>query len=423
MADEKGKNEIHKKYAINCRIAFKQGKEVLAMAKRIYLSSPHMSDEGYEMEYIKEAFATNWIAPLGPNVDAFEKELAAKVGSKAATALSSGTAALHMALRAAGVGEGDIVFCQSLTFSASANPIIYQNAIPVFIDSDYETWNMSLRALERALKKYAALDKLPKAVIVVHLYGLSADMDKIMELCKEYGVPLIEDAAESLGTYYKGKYTGTFGDYGVFSFNGNKIITTSGGGMLVSDNEERLNKVKFWATQARDPARHYQHSELGFNYRMSNIVAGIGRGQLKVLDQRIAKKKYIYEFYKKELGELDGVQMMSINEWNKPNYWLSCITLSGKVKPLEIMIRLEEENIESRPIWKPMHLQPFYKGYDFISNYEDGDITENGLDNQCSKVGSVSGDIFNRGICLPSDTKMTEQDLERVCKIIKGLWV
>ena len=251
------------------------------MAKRIYLSSPHMSDEGYEKAYIQEAFDTNWIAPLGKNVDEFEKELAAKVGIKAAAALSSGTAAIHMALKAAGVGEGDIVLCQDLTFSASANPIIYQNATPVFIDSDYETWNMDPKKLEEAFEKYPNA----KAVVVVHLYGLAANLDEIISLCKKHHAMLIEDAAESLGTLYKGKYTGTFGDYGIYSFNGNKIITTSGGGMLVSNNEERIAKVRFWATQARDPARHYQHSELGYNYRMSNVVAGIGRGQLKVLDK------------------------------------------------------------------------------------------------------------------------------------------
>ncbi|NLZ54809.1 MAG: aminotransferase DegT, partial [Thermoanaerobacteraceae bacterium] len=315
------------------------------MTDRIYLSSPHMSDEGYEMQYIKEAFDTNWIAPLGPNVNEFEKELASKVGIKSAAALSSGTAAIHMALKAAGVGEGDIVFCQSLTFSATANPIIYQNATPVFIDSNYETWNMDPNALEKAFKKYPNV----KAVLVVHLYGLSADMDKIMEICNTHGVPVIEDAAESLGTTYKGKHTGTFGDYGIYSFNGNKIITTSGGGMLVSNNEEKTKKVRFWATQARDQARHYQHSELGFNYRMSNIVAGIGRGQLKVLEQRVAKKKYIFEFYKRELGSLESVEFMPINEWNEPNYWLSCIILNGQVRPIDIMEALENENIESRP--------------------------------------------------------------------------
>lgn len=369
------------------------------MVEKIWLSSPHMSDEGYEQEYIKEAFDTNWIAPLGPNVNGFEEELAAKVGAKHAAALSAGTAAIQMALKAAGVGQGDIVFCQDLTFSATANPIIYQNATPVFIDSNFETWNMDPGALKTAFEKYPEV----KAVLVVHLYGLSADMDPIVELCNKYNVTLIEDAAESLGTTYKGRHTGTFGDYGIFSFNGNKIITTSGGGMLVSDNEERIAKVRFWVTQARDKARHYQHTEIGYNYRMSNIVAGIGRGQLKVLDQRVAKKKYIFEFYKRELGALDGVQFMPVNDWNEPNYWLSCITLNGAVKPIDIMEALEKENIESRPIWKPMHMQPVFEKYDFIGE-------------------GVSEKIFENGVCLPSDTKMTDEDLNRVCQIIKLLW-
>jgi dTDP-4-amino-4,6-dideoxygalactose transaminase len=379
------------------------------LSDRIYLSSPHMSDQGYEMDYIKEAFDTNWVAPLGKNVDEFEIELAEKVGIKAAAALSSGTAAIHLAIKAAGVGAGDIVFCPSLTFSATANPIIYQNAIPVFIDSDHETWNMSPEALEKAFKKYPNV----KAVLVVHLYGLSADIDKILKICNEHNVPLIEDAAESLGTIYKGRYTGTLGDYGVYSFNGNKIITTSGGGMLVSNNEEKIAKVRFWATQSRDPARHYQHSELGYNYRMSNIVAGIGRGQLKVLDKRIEKKKAIFEFYKRELGNLPGVKMMPVNEWNQPNYWLSCMTLSNTchserseescLRPIDIMVALEKENIESRPIWKPMHMQPFFEKYDFIGE-------------------GVSEELFENGICLPSDTKISEGDLNRIVTIIKGLW-
>ncbi len=373
--------------------------ESTKVKERIFLSSPHMSDEGYEMQYVKEAFDTNWIAPLGENVNGFERELAEKVGSKAAAALSSGTAAIHLALKAAGVGEGDIVFCPTLTFSATANPIIYQNAIPVFIDSDYETWNMSPKALEEAFEKYPEV----KAVIVVHLYGLSADMDKIMDICKKHNVAVIEDAAESLGTYYKGKHTGTFGDYGIFSFNGNKIITTSGGGMLVSNNEERIAKARFWATQSRDQARHYQHSELGFNYRMSNVVAGIGRGQLKVLDQRVAKKNYIFEFYKRELGGLEGIEFMPSYEWDEPNYWLSSITLSGKVRPIDIFDALEAENIESRPVWKPMHMQPFFDKYDFVGE-------------------GVSEKLFENGVCLPSDTKMTDEDLERVVETIKGLW-
>lgn len=374
--------------------------ESTKVKERIFLSSPHMSDEGYEMQYVKEAFDTNWIAPLGENVNGFERELAEKVGSKSAAALSSGTAAIHLALKAAGVGEGDIVFCPTLTFSATANPIIYQNAIPVFIDSDYETWNMSPKALEEAFEKYPEV----KAVLVVHLYGLSADMDKIMEICKNHNVSVIEDAAESLGTYYKGKHTGTFGDYGIFSFNGNKIITTSGGGMLVSNNEERIAKARFWATQSRDQVRHYQHSELGFNYRMSNVVAGIGRGQLRVLDQRVAKKNYIFEFYKRELGGLEGIEFMPNNEWDEPNYWLSSITLSDKVRPIDIFDALEAENIESRPVWKPMHMQPFFEKFDFVGE-------------------GVSEKLFENGVCLPSDTKMTDEDLERVVKTIKGLWL
>ena len=372
----------------------------MAENKKIWLASPHMSDEGYEMQYVQEAFNTNWVAPLGPNVNEFEKELAAKVGSKHAAAMTSGTGAIHLALKAAGVGEGDIVFCPTLTFSATANPIIYQNATPVFIDSDYETWNMDPKALEAAFKKYG--DKV-KAVLVVHLYGLSADMDKIMEICSKYNVTVIEDAAESLGAYYKGKHTGTFGEFGVFSFNGNKIITTSGGGMLVSDDEEKIKKVRFWSTQSRDAARHYQHSELGFNYRMSNVVAGIGRGQLKVLDQRVAKKKYIFEFYRRELGQLEGVEFMPINDWNEPNYWLSVMTLKGSVRPLDVMEALEKENIESRPVWKPMHVQPFFAEYDYVGS-------------------DVSEKLFENGVCLPSDTKMIDADLERICGIIKRLW-
>lgn len=377
------------------------------MSNRIFLSSPHMSEEGYEQNYIKEAFDTNWIAPLGPNVDHFEREFAAKVGVKHAAALSSGTAAIHMALKAAGVGEGDIVLCQSLTFAATANPIIYLNAIPVFIDSDKSTWNMDPHALEEAFSKHPNA----KAVIVVHLYGLSADMDKIMDICRKHDAAVIEDAAESLGTTYKGRHTGSIGDYGVYSFNGNKIITTSGGGMLVSNNEERIAKVRFWVTQSRDKARHYQHSELGFNYRMSNIAAGIGRGQLKVLDQRIAKKKYIYEYYKRELGGLPGVKFMPINSWNDPNYWLSCITLSAHChserseesspRPTDIMEALEKENIECRPVWKPMHLQPFFAEYDYVG-------------------GDVSERLFESGVCLPSDTKMREAELNNICIIIRS---
>ena len=374
------------------------------MSKKILLASPHMSDEGYEQEYVKEAFDTNWIAPLGKNVDEFEKELSNYVGVKSAAATSAGTAAIHMALKAAGVGEGDIVFCSSLTFSASCNPIIYQNATPVFIDSEPDTWNMDPRALEKAFEKYPN----PKAVVLVHLYGNPAKLDEIVRICKEHNTTLIEDAAESLGSTYNGKHTGTFGKYGIYSFNGNKIITTSGGGMLVSDDEERIQKVRFWITQAREKARHYQHEEIGYNYRMSNIVAGIGRGQLKVLDKRIEQKTKIYETYKEAFKDIEEIEMQPMRENTRPNHWLSVITLKkdSKVTPLQIMEALEKQDIETRPVWKPMHLQPVFKAYDFIK-VEDK---------------AVSEDLFERGVCLPSDTKNTEEDMERVIKAIKTLF-
>ena len=373
----------------------------------IYLASPHMSAEGYEQEYIKEAFDTNWIAPLGKNVNEFEKELASYVGASDAAALSSGTSAIHLALKAAGVQQGDVVICQDLTFSATVNPVAYEKAVPVFVDSDYETWDMSPEALEDALKKYPNA----KAVMPVHLYGNPANMDRIMEICRRYGVPVIEDAAESLGTIYHGKYTGTFGDYGAFSFNGNKIITTSGGGMLVCNLEEkkakeRIAKVRFWATQAREPARHYEHKEIGYNYRMSNILAGIGRGQMKVLEQRVEQKRKIFAYYQEHLGDLEGISFMPVHEDERANCWLSVIQIAEDcpVKPLDVMEALEQGDVESRPVWKPMHLQPVFSGCDYIDH------------------GGVAETLFNRGVCLPSDTKMTEADLERVCGMIRGLW-
>lgn len=407
------------------------------MNKRIYLASPHMG--GLEEGFVKEAFDTNWIAPLGPHVDGFEKELSEMVNIKGGAALSSGTAAIHLALKYIGVGEGDIVFCQTLTFAASCNPIIYQGGIPVFIDSEPDTWNMSPKALNKAFEACEIKGKLPKAVIVVNLYGQSADLDPIKEICNKYNVPIVEDAAESLGATYKGINSGTIGDFGIYSFNGNKIITTSGGGMLVSNNEEALKKVRFWATQSRDIARHYQHSELGYNYRMSNILAGIGRGQLKVLKQRVEEKKNIYETYKREFSEIQDIEMMPIAENGQPNYWLSVITLKedSKVKPVDIMIALEKENIESRPVWKPMHLQPFFEKYEFYSHYQDvddimelvaaakddssnNDINTN-IEHYHLKILSVAEDVFNRGICLPSDTKMTEEDIKRVIDVIKAM--
>lgn len=383
--------------------------EVKEKNKRIYLASPHMGE--LEEVFVKEAFDTNWIAPLGPNVNNFEKEVAEYVGIKYASALSSGTSAIHLAIKLLGIKPGDIVFCSSLTFAASCNPIIYEGAEPVFIDSEYESLNMSPVALRKAFEVYSAKGKLPKAVIVVHLYGQSANMDEIMAICNSYNVPVIEDAAESLGATYKGKQTGTIGKYGIYSFNGNKIITTSGGGMLVSNDEEGIKKSKFWATQARDNKRYYHHTELGYNYRMSNIVAGIGRGQLRVLDERIAKKKYIYEKYKEAFSDIEGIEMSNICEYGNPNYWLSIGILStgSKIKPLDIILALEKENIESRHIWRPMNMQLFYEKYDFFKADDNEGI-------------SVGEDIFNRGICLPSDTKMSDEEINRVIRIVKGLF-
>lgn len=367
------------------------------MGERIYLSSPKMSSDGYEMAYIKEAFDTNWVGPLGENVDKFEEEMAEKVNVNAAAALSSGTAAIHLALKAAGVGKGDIVICPTLTFAASANPIIYQGATPVFVDSDYKTWNMDPELLEKALQKYPEA----KAVIVVHLYGISADLTKIMEICKKYDVKLIEDAAESLGTKYKGQYTGTFGDFGIYSFNGNKIITTSGGGMLVSNDKEAIEKARYWAYQSRDNVRYYQHRELGYNYRMGNILSGIGRGQIKVLDDRVKKKREIYNYYKEKLSSTGLFEFMPMNEDDYSNCWLTSALLKEGINPEELIDFLEDHNIEARNTWKPMHTQPYYESYDVFG-------------------GKVAEDIFNRGICLPSDTNMKLEDQNRVIACIKS---
>ena len=377
--------------------------------ERIYLASPHMSEEGYEQAYVKEAFDTNWVAPLGPNVNQFEQELSEYVGVKSASALSSGTAAIHLGLKALGVKEGDIVFCSTLTFSASCNPIIYLGATPVFIDSDSKTWNMCPKALKKAFEWAQEMKQLPKAVVVVNLYGQSADMDPILELCQTYNVPILEDAAESLGATYKGSMSGTIGDIGIYSFNGNKIITTSGGGMMVSNNEVHTKKATFWATQSREAERHYEHKEIGYNYRMSNVVAGIGRGQLKVLNERIVKKKEIYETYKEAFRDIEDIEMMTICDYGESNYWLSVMTLkeTSQVKPLDIMLALEKENIESRPVWKPMHLQPVFNQYPFFTATEDQPVSE---------------DYFNRGVCLPSDTKMTSEEQGRVIEIISDIF-
>ena len=372
--------------------------------KRIYLSSPTM--HGEEQKYVQEAFDTNWVAPLGPNVNAFEKEMAAYTGCGHAAALSAGTAAIHLALKLIGAGAGDVVFVSDLTFSATCNPIVYEKATPVFIDAEPDTWNMSPEALKRAFEKYPK----PKAVICVHLYGTPARLDEIMAICEEHQVPMIEDAAESLGSTYKGGHTGTFGKYGIYSFNGNKIITTSGGGMLVSADEEATRRATFLATQARDPARHYQHSQIGYNYRMSNVTAGIGRGQLLHLEEHKTKKKEIYRQYKEAFADIPQISMNPLNPDGDANCWLSGMLIAEgcKITPDMIMDALDAENIESRPVWKPMHMQPVFADCDFIPHHEDG--------------GSVGEDIFLRGLCLPSDIKNTQEDMDLIIRTVRGFF-
>ncbi|QWG34657.1 aminotransferase class I/II-fold pyridoxal phosphate-dependent enzyme [Bacillus mycoides] len=372
--------------------------------KRIYLSSPHMS--GNEQKYIQNAFDTNWIAPLGPNVDEFERELASFVGVKGGAAVSSGTAAIHLALRLLDVQKGDTVFCSSFTFVASANPIVYLGAEPVFIDSEPETWNMSPQALEHALYDADKDGKLPKAVILVHLYGQSAKLDEILSLCNQYDVPIIEDAAESLGSTYKGKASGTFGRFGVYSFNGNKIITTSGGGMLISDDAEALVKAKFLATQAKDPASHYEHSEIGYNYRMSNILAGVGRGQLEVLEDRVRVRRRIFNQYYEELSHIPGFCFMPELENTCSNRWLTTLLIDEKESGISIgklLSVLSDENIEARPTWKPLHMQPLFKESKYYSHQKDND---------------VSARLFEKGICLPSGSNMMDEDQWRVIQAI-----
>ena len=369
--------------------------------ERIQLATPTM--HGEELQFVHEAFEKNWIAPLGFNVDGFERDLADYVGVDHGAALTSGTAALHLAINLAGVKPGDVVLCSDLTFAATVNPVSYEGGEQVFVDSERDTWNMDPAALELALQKYGSR---VKAVILAHLYGTPAKLDEICVLCEKYGVVLIEDAAESLSATYKGKQTGGFGKYGAVSFNGNKIITTSGGGMLLSEEEEAIKKARFWSTQSRDPAPWYQHSELGYNYRMSNVVAGIGRGQLLHLEEHRAKKKEIYQRYEMGLKGLPVTMNPYLPE-TEPNFWLSCILIDAdvakKVTPELLRLALEAENIEARPIWKPMHLQPYYADRDFVSS-----------------EGDVGADIFARGLCLPSDIKMTAEQQERVISVIRN---
>ncbi len=372
--------------------------------KPILLSTPHMGTA--EFEFVQEAFATNWIAPVGPHIDAFEEELCKVTGSSHAAAVSSGTAAIHLALRLLGVKQDDEVFVSSLTFIASASPVIYQNARPVFIDSDTSTWNMDPQLLIDTLHQRARSGKLPKAVLLVHIYGQSADLDPILEVCNQYEVPVIEDAAEALGATYKAGMVGTFGRIGMYSFNGNKIITTSGGGMLVSENPEFIEKAKFWATQARDAAPHYQHSETGYNYRMSNVLAGIGRGQLQVLADRVDARRHNFEVYHQALAEIPGIHFMPEASFGISTRWLTALTIDPELFGVDreyVRLALNEQRIESRPVWKPLHLQPVFE--------------------KCEAIGGqVSEALFENGLCLPSGSNLTMEDLDRVIQSIKAAY-
>lgn len=374
---------------------------------RIWLSSPHMG--GKEIEFVNQAFNANWVAPLGPNVNGFEQDIAGYLDEDMhVAALSSGTAALHLALILLGVESGDEVICQSMTFSASANPIVYQGAVPIFVDSEADTWNMSPYWLKKAIEGRIAKGKKPKAIIPVHLYGMPCKMHEIMEIANEFEIPVIEDAAEALGSSYNGQKMGTFGELAVLSFNGNKIITTSGGGALVSKNEELIRKAKFLATQARDPATHYEHSEIGYNYRLSNICAGIGRGQMLVLEKRVEKRVEIFEGYTRLLKKYSGITWQRESHEMKSNRWLTTILFDIKHTPKNVSnevlrLAMASENIESRPLWKPMHLQPVFKNAPF---YGDG----------------TSEDLFERGLCLPSGSNLTNENINRIYKVVYDLF-
>ena len=407
--------------------------------KKVWLSSPTM--HGEEIEYIREAYETNWMSTVGENINVVEKEIANRIGVKYAVGLSCGTASLHLCMKLAGIKPGDYVFCSDMTFSATVNPVCYEGGIPIFIDSEYETWNMDPKALEKAFEMYPQV----KHVVVVHLYGVPANMDEIVRICKEHDATLIEDAAESMGALYKGKETGSFGNYNIISFNGNKIITGSSGGMLLTNSLEAANKARKWSTQSRENAPWYQHEELGYNYRMSNVIAGVVRGQFPHLEEHIAKKKEIYERYKKGFEGLP-VTMNPFDEENSvPNYWLSCMLIDenamckqvrgenevayikekGKTCPTEILETMMKYNAEGRPIWKPMHMQPIYRMNGFVTREGNGRGKTNayiqggalGKDGRPLDVGM---DIFQRGLCLPSDNKMTEEEQNIVIEIIRS---
>jgi pyridoxal phosphate-dependent aminotransferase EpsN len=371
--------------------------------KRIYLSPPHMGSQ--ERELLLDAFDSNWIAPLGPHVDAFEREVAEAVGTAHAVALSSGTAALHLALLLLEVGPGDEVVTSTFTFAASANAITYVGATPVFVDSDRETWNVDPALLADEIEARAQRGRPPKAALVVDLYGQCADYDPILEACARHGVPVVEDAAEALGATYRGRAAGTLGALGVYSFNGNKIVTTSGGGMLVSEREDLIERARFLATQAQDPAPHYQHSQIGYNYRLSNLLAAVGRGQLASLEERVALRRASNVFYRRELGDLPGIAFMPEAAYGRSNCWLTCIVVDPEAfgaSREEIRVHLEAQDIEARPVWKPMHLQPAFQG--------------------CRvRGGAVSADLFARGLCLPSGSGLTDDERARVVEAVRSV--
>lgn len=403
------------------------------MSKKIWLSTPTM--HGEELEYMKEAYDTNWMSTVGANINEVERLTCEYIGCKYCVGLSSGTSALHMAVKLAGVKKGDVVFCSDVTFAATVNPVVYEGGVPVFIDTEKETWNMDPEALKKAFKMYPEC----KVVVIVNLYGVPAKLREIREICDEHNAVLIEDAAESLGATYNGRQTGTFGDYSVISFNGNKIITGSSGGMLMSDNEEKINRARKWSTQSREDAPWYQHEETGYNYRMSNVIAGVVRGQYKYLDEHIERKKEIYLRYKEGLSGLPISMNPYIEGEMEPNFWLSSIIIDkeamakqvrgerdalyisekGKSCPTEILEKLSECNIEGRPIWKPMHMQPIYRNNPFVTKNGDGRCQTNAYINNDNLL-DVGADIFERGLCLPSDIKMTKEEQDKVISIIRA---
>ena len=370
----------------------------MVMDNKIYLSAPYL--DGNEEKYIIDAVSTNSIA-MGKYITLFEETVSNITGLKNSVAVASGTSGMHLALKYLGVTKGDLVLCSSLTFAASCNPVVYLGAEPVFIDSEYETWNMSSIALEKAFISLKKENKIPKAVIIVNLYGQSADMDKLLPICEEYGVPVIEDAAESIGALYKDKPSGSFGKINIFSFNGNKIVTSAGGGMLVSNDKAAIDKCRFWANQSRENEIHYEHREIGYNYRINNISAALGVAQLEKLEEKILRKKQIFINYKNEINRLKNTEMMPVPEYSEPNYWLSVMLFKGieSITPRQMFYKLKEENIESRPVWKPMHLQPLYKGVRFFSHYDNK---------------AVADDLYENGLCLPSGAGLTDNEQEKV---------